>query len=393
MADSIDALIKDFENSRVARVGTATKVRNYSGKIMHSLFYNFGKWGSIGGGIATLAGAGCLFSGIGAPLAAPLLTYGIPSLCLGQAYHHTWAKKIEKPAIAFLMNNEVRRAGMFASHMNAKGIDAATREAAVQRYLKKRAPLGISKEYFKNMPGAAAQIAKQTFQNKSTHRLPLWYVGKFQFMEEHLETLLKNHKIGGNIRDGFKNIIPFTRQNRLYRSLEKQANQMAAVSWNEYQALRKTASASVKDAGAAIKSTPAAGVQLKQVLAQKSVAAKPVQAVEKAMPAVVQKTAENGAKRLPISAKLMKQIGSETLKKTGAKIAGVTAIKVGAKKIPILGAVFGTVFAAGRALKGDWTGAGLEFCSGAASCAPGVGTAASLTIDGALLARDLAGSR
>ncbi len=204
MADSIDALIKDFENSRVARVGMATKVRNYSGKVMHSLLYNLGKWSSIGGGMATLVGAGCLFSGIGAPLAVPLLTYGIPSTLLGQAYHHTWAKKIEKPAVAFLMNNEVRRAGMFASHMNAKGIDAATREVAIQKYLKKRAPFGISKEYFKNIPNAAAQIAQQTFQNKSTHKLPLWYAGQFQFMEEHLEQLLKNNKIGGTIKDGFK---------------------------------------------------------------------------------------------------------------------------------------------------------------------------------------------
>lgn len=211
-------------------------------------------------------------------------------------------------------------------------------------------------------------------------------------MEEHLEQLLKNHKIGGTIRDGFKNIIPFTKQNKLYRSLEKQANEMAANSWKEYQALRKGTNTPFKEVGMTPKQTPANAVQLKQILTQKTAAPMP-QTVAKAAPEVLPKTLENGAKRLPISAKLMEKIGSETVKKTGAKIAGLTALKVGAKKIPILGAVFGTVFAAGRAAKGDWTGAGLEFCSGAASCAPGVGTAASLTIDGALLARDLAGGR
>ncbi len=168
---------------------------------------------------------------------------------------------------------------------------------------------------------------------------------------------------------------------------------MAANSWKAYKALGKGTNGPLKEVGVAAKQTPVNAGQLKQVLTQKTVASMPSQTVTKTTSPVLSKSLENGAKRLPISAKLMNQIGSETLKKTGAKIAGVTAIKVGAKKIPILGAVFGTVFAADRALKGDWTGAGLEFCSGAASCAPGVGTAASLTIDGALLARDLAGSR
>ena len=60
--------------------------------------------------------------------------------------------------------------------------------------------------------------------------------------------------------------------------------------------------------------------------------------------------------------------------------------KVFLKKLPLIGALAGTVFAAQRLLEGDFLGAGLEFGSGilgATGAAP-----ASLAIDGFLLARD-----
>jgi hypothetical protein len=72
--------------------------------------------------------------------------------------------------------------------------------------------------------------------------------------------------------------------------------------------------------------------------------------------------------------------------KTGAKGLG----KVGLKKIPLLGLLASGVFAAGRAMKGDFGGAGLELASGAAGTIPGVGTAASMGIDATLMARDMA---
>jgi hypothetical protein len=59
------------------------------------------------------------------------------------------------------------------------------------------------------------------------------------------------------------------------------------------------------------------------------------------------------------------------------------------KKIPGVGLVAGGVFAAQRAMAGDWTGAGLELASGAAGTIPGVGTAASVGLDAALAARDM----
>lgn len=59
------------------------------------------------------------------------------------------------------------------------------------------------------------------------------------------------------------------------------------------------------------------------------------------------------------------------------------------KKIPGLGLLAGVGFGIKRATEGDFTGAGMEIASGAASTIPGLGTAASLGIDGALMARDL----
>ena len=71
-----------------------------------------------------------------------------------------------------------------------------------------------------------------------------------------------------------------------------------------------------------------------------------------------------------------------------AKIAGKGLLKSGLKKIPGVGLVAGLAFGAGRLMKGDFAGAGMEVASGAASMMPGLGTAASVGIDVALAAKD-----
>ena len=63
-------------------------------------------------------------------------------------------------------------------------------------------------------------------------------------------------------------------------------------------------------------------------------------------------------------------------------------LKMGIKKIPVAGLLAGALFAGQRAMAGDWGGAALELASGAASTVPGVGTAASVGIDTALMAKD-----
>lgn len=92
--------------------------------------------------------------------------------------------------------------------------------------------------------------------------------------------------------------------------------------------------------------------------------------------------------RMPLSAGLTAKINEKVAQKTGAKLGTKAALKVGVKKLPGIGLVFGTVFAGMSAVKGDWQGAGMEFCSGLASCVPGWGTATSFAIDAALIARE-----
>ncbi len=85
------------------------------------------------------------------------------------------------------------------------------------------------------------------------------------------------------------------------------------------------------------------------------------------------------------------KIGGRGLAKKAAKI-GIKGVgKSLAKKIPLLGLGVGALFAAQRMATGDWGGALLELASGAASTFPGVGTAASVGLDAALMAKDLSG--
>jgi muramidase (phage lysozyme) len=111
-----------------------------------------------------------------------------------------------------------------------------------------------------------------------------------------------------------------------------------------------------------------------------------------------------GIPRLPMGRRggpLARRAGSRGLTRAatraGARTGTKGAAKIGAKalgkgllkKIPLLGLGAGALFAAERAMAGDFTGAGLELASGAASTLPGLGTAASVGIDAALAGRDM----
>jgi len=86
---------------------------------------------------------------------------------------------------------------------------------------------------------------------------------------------------------------------------------------------------------------------------------------------------------------LGKRVGAKLGAKSAGKIAGGAIAKSLGKKIPLVGLGLGAVFAAQRAMQGDFLGAGLELASGAASTVPGIGTAGSIGIDAALAARDM----
>ena len=86
---------------------------------------------------------------------------------------------------------------------------------------------------------------------------------------------------------------------------------------------------------------------------------------------------------------LGKKAGAKIGGKAIGKVAGGAIAKSLGKKIPLVGLGLGAVFAAQRAMQGDFLGAGLELASGAASTVPGLGTAGSIGIDAALAARDM----
>lgn len=93
---------------------------------------------------------------------------------------------------------------------------------------------------------------------------------------------------------------------------------------------------------------------------------------------------------------VLRRGGGRALTRGAAMVGGKAAAKgvakglgkMGLKKIPGVGAIAGAAFAAERAMKGDWLGAGGELLSGLAGTIPGIGTGVSAAIDAGLMARD-----
>ena len=98
-----------------------------------------------------------------------------------------------------------------------------------------------------------------------------------------------------------------------------------------------------------------------------------------------------------VSKKVTTQIGKKVVKKAVTKNVAKAASKSAAKgvgksvlkKIPFVGLGLGAAFAIDRLRKGDWGGALMELGSGAASMIPGAGTAISVGLDAALIAKDI----
>ena len=90
-----------------------------------------------------------------------------------------------------------------------------------------------------------------------------------------------------------------------------------------------------------------------------------------------------------VASKVTSKVATKTATKVAAKATTKAVGKSVLKKIPFIGLGAGLLFAGQRALAGDWTGAGLELASGAASMVPGVGTGLSIAIDAGTVARDI----
>ena len=114
---------------------------------------------------------------------------------------------------------------------------------------------------------------------------------------------------------------------------------------------------------------------------------------------VTGKAAEKGVAKTAekITGEVAKEVGKEAAEKaTKEKIEKVVSGKLSkfifsstAKKIPIAGVIIGGIFGLKKLYEGDTVGAGMEVASGAAGTIPIAGTAASLGIDAAGLARDV----
>lgn len=113
----------------------------------------------------------------------------------------------------------------------------------------------------------------------------------------------------------------------------------------------------------------------------------------KAYSELINATKREAAKVAQTGAKAGVKVAAKSAGKATAKTAGKGGLKMVAKKIPIVGALAGILFGAQRAIEGDWTGAGMEVASGAASTLPGFGTAVSVGIDATLIGRDIANER
>lgn len=104
-------------------------------------------------------------------------------------------------------------------------------------------------------------------------------------------------------------------------------------------------------------------------------------------------SASAGAAFSSIQNKIFKDKIMPKIVSNAAKSMSGTAAKGGmkslVKKLPGIGLVFGGLFAAQRAMAGDIAGAAMELSSGAMSVVPGLGTAGSLAMDAAIIARDV----
>lgn len=97
----------------------------------------------------------------------------------------------------------------------------------------------------------------------------------------------------------------------------------------------------------------------------------------------IEKATGNVGKKIAASA-----VG-KTVSKTVTKVVGSALGKSIIKKIPLISLGAGCYFAWDRVKSGDWKGACGEIASGALSCFPGVGTAASTAIDLGLAVKDV----
>lgn len=367
-------LVRDFAKETyetAARFDKEKKIGFFSGKRLDVLRNHIGNvfWPASKSLLQT-GRAGLIALGVINPASLPVV---VPSF-LGVSGLHAFSKG----HVEMLQNITLGRASKFGSEMVKAGVPEAVRKKAIEKYLLKNSPAFTAEKYIKKHPELVDRLRDGLVVPKNQNRIIAF---------DRDINRLANSGANKNMGTHFKLLGQYIKD---YAS-EKIGNVKKLFSF---------AKGAQKATAEPVSIAVAAGeVSVKKM--EQSLMADAAKTVSKTASETVVKKAEKpaleaGAKagsRLPLSPKLVQEISDKTVQKTGAKLAGKVALKVGAKKIPVLGLAFGAAFATGRAMDGDWTGAGMELSSGAASCFPGAGTATSLAIDGALLARDLKAGR
>ncbi len=315
-------------------------------------------------------------------------------LCSGFA---VGAKQWTDGHIKYLQNIALRQASLFGRQMTKANVPEKIREQAIEHFIRRQSPLYTAEKYIKNNPEMIKRMSNG-LPAKLNHNF-------VSFLDEHTQKAAEAAEKSKTHISMKERIDTYKRAWNDYKNTKAQ-DKAAALAEKSAKTASSTAKAEASAAktmtqGATKAAAPATKSTLQETVKSAAAPSKVVtqEAAKVATPAVktaaqeASKVAEQTAKRLPLSNKLVKQISEKTAQKTGAKIATKAALKTGAKKIPVIGAVCGAVFATTRAMDGDWTGAGMELSSGVASCFPGPGTAASLGIDAALIAKDIRSAR
>ena len=156
-------------------------------------------------------------------------------------------------------------------------------------------------------------------------------------------------------------------------------------------AIPANSSTAPKSAPTAPKSNPPANLNVKptpKAALNKAIRQQLIkEATEKAAATAAQ---INAGKTAKASLAAAEKAASKAASKIAAKQVAKAAAKSAAKKLPFgLGLIPALAFAVSEVMQGDFTGAAMEIASGTAAILPGPGTAASVGIDAAILARDL----
>ncbi|SVA75475.1 uncharacterized protein METZ01_LOCUS128329 [marine metagenome] len=202
-------------------------------------------------------------------------------------------------------------------------------------------------------------------------------------------------RLGMSRGGGGRGYAAAVKNEKAARVAAKAAEKLAAKQAAE--AVKKKAAAEIaRKAELARKATIAAQKKTAELAAKAEIARKAL-LLKEAAKKTTSTVAQTGAKSVASAGAGLVDEGGVALAKGTSKALGKGIIKGGAKAggkmllraLPGFGLLAGLFFAGERALAGDFTGASMELAAGAAALLPVGGTAASIAISAAIMAREM----